>query len=122
MFPAMNRSHQRPVAGWLAAVGLASGAGAVLAASCCVLPLVLGGLGAGAGLFSTLEFLADYQTPILAFSACLVALAWVVYFLRRGASPRSTAVVLAAASMLVITAANWDALERPLLKIMGANR
>ena len=120
MFPVMNQSHQRPVAGWLAAVGLATGAGAVLAASCCVLPLVLGGLGAGAGLFSTLEFLADYQAPILAFSACLVALAWVVYFRRRGA--RITAVVLAAASVLVVTAANWDALERPLLKIVRANR
>ena len=43
-----------------------------------------------------------------------------VYFRRRGA--RSTAVVLAAASMLVVTAASWDALERPLLKIVRANR
>jgi mercuric ion transport protein len=99
---------------------LATGAGAVLAASCCVLPLVLGGLGAGAGLFSTLEVLADYQTPILVFSVCLVALAWVVYFRRRGA--RSTAVVLATASLFVVTAANWAALERPLLKIVRASR
>jgi hypothetical protein len=85
-----------------------------------VLPVVLGGLGAGAGLFSTLEYLADYRALILAFTACLVALAWVVYFHRRG--PRITAIVVAAASMLVVTAANWDALERPLLKIVRANR
>lgn len=75
MFPAMNQSHQKPVAGWLAAVGLVTGAGAVLAASCCVLPLVLGGLGAGAGLFSSLESLADYRThprfQRLSGSACV---------------------------------------------------
>lgn len=56
----MDRLSQRPVAGWLAAAGLATGAGSVLAASCCVLPLVLGGFGAGAGLFSLLELLANY--------------------------------------------------------------
>src|SRR5882757_4491805 len=113
MFPAMDQSHQKPVAGWLAAAGLTTGAGAVLAASCCVLPLVLGGQGAGAGLFSSLEVLADYQTPILVISACLIAVSWVVFFRRRGA--RSTAVVLTVASILVVTAANWDILERPLL-------
>lgn len=106
--------------GALATLGLVSGAGAVFAASCCVLPLVLGGLGMGAGLFSTLELLADYRTPILLFSAGLIAVAWGVYFRRRGA--RSTAAVLAAASVLVVTAANWDTLERPLLRIVRANR
>ena len=120
MFPAMDQSHQKPVAGWLAAAGLATGASAVLAASCCVLPLVLGGVGAGAGLFSTLEVLANHQTPILVFSACLLAVAWVVYFRSSGAI--STALVLTAASLLVVTAANWDTLERPLLKIVRANR
>ena len=29
--------------------------------------------------------MANYQTSILVFSGCLVALAWAVYFLRRGA-------------------------------------
>jgi hypothetical protein len=71
-------------------------------------------------LFSTLEVLADYQTPILIFSAGLMAIAWVVYFRRRGA--RSTAVALAASTLLVVTAANWGILERPLLKIVRANR
>jgi mercuric ion transport protein len=116
----MDQSHQKPLAGWLALAGLATSAGAILAASCCVLPLVLGGLGAGAGVFSTLETLADYQKPILIFSTCLMAVAWIVYFRRRGA--RSTTIVLAAASLLIVTAANWNALERPLLKIVRANR
>lgn len=106
--------------GVLATLGLVSGAGAVFAASCCVLPLVLGGLGAGAGLFSTLEVLANYQTPILLFSAGLIAVAWVAYLRRSGA--KSTVVVLAAASLLVVTAAYWDTLERPLLKLVRTNR
>jgi mercuric ion transport protein len=41
-------------------VGLVTGAGALFAASCCVLPLVLGGLGAGAGVFAALGARADY--------------------------------------------------------------
>jgi len=114
---AQSRSY---LTGVLATLGLVSGAGAVFAASCCVLPLVLGGLGMGAGLFSALELLADYRTSILLFSAGLIAVAWGVYFRRRGA--RSTAAVLAAASVLVVAAANWDALERPLLRVVRANR
>ncbi len=116
----MKHLKQNPVAGWLAVAGLATGTGAVLAASCCVLPLVLGGLGAGAGVFSALEVLAGYQTPILVLSACLIAMAWLVYFRRRGA--RSTAVVLAVATLFVGTAAAWDRFESPLLKIVRANR
>jgi hypothetical protein len=70
--------------------------------------------------FSTLEVLANYQTAILVFSACLIAVAWVAYFRRRGA--RSTAVALAVATLFVGTAAAWDRLESPLLKIVRANR
>ena len=90
--------------GVLATLGLVSGAVAVFAASCCVLLRVLG-LGAGGGLFSTLELLADYQTRILVSSAFLISFGWIVYLRRRGA--RSTAVVLAIASLLVVTAVNW---------------
>ena len=49
--------------GILATLGLATGLGAAVAASCCVLPLVIGGLGAGAGVFAVLEVLADYRMP-----------------------------------------------------------
>ena len=116
----MNPSRQNTLLGWLAVAGLTTSAGAVLAASCCVLPLVLGGLGAGAGLFATLEILANYQKPILILSACLIAVAWAVYVRRRG--PWSTAIALAVATTLIGTAAAWDHLERPLLKIVRASR
>ena len=67
----MEQTPNRPLSGILAAVSIVTGAGAIFAASCCVSPLMLGGLGAGAGLFSILEVLADYRTVILTFSAAL---------------------------------------------------
>src|SRR6202012_4472763 len=73
----MDQSPRRSLSGLLAVAGFFTGAGAVLAASCCVLPLVLGGLGAGAGVFAFLESLADYRTALLAGSTVLVAVAWV---------------------------------------------
>jgi mercuric ion transport protein len=116
----MEQASKRPVSGLLAVFGLVTGVGAVFAASCCVLPLVLGGLGAGAGVFAVLGVLADYRTAILAFSEVLLAVAWFVYFRRRGA--RSTAAALALASVLVVTAASWGLIEPPLLKIVRAAR
>ena len=117
--PAMDHITKRSP-GLLATLGLATGLGAVFAASCCVLPFVIGGLGAGAGVFAVLEVLADYRTPLLVISAALVTGAWVIYF-RRGRA-RSTAVALSLASVLVITAASWSSIERPLLKIVRAAR
>src|SRR5258706_3881184 len=116
----MDQNSKHPIPGLLASLGLVTGVAAVFAASCCVLPLVLGGLGAGAVLFSVLEVLADYRTPILLVSTVLVAVAWLVYFRRRGA--RSTAVALIVASILVGVAASWNLFEAPLLTIVRASR
>jgi mercuric ion transport protein len=118
--PVMERATERPLAGLLALSSLCTAAGAVFAASCCVLPLVLGVLGAGAGLFSVIEVLADYRTTVLVISAGLVAVAWVVYFRRPGAA--GTALALAVATLLVGSAAALDHLEGPLLRIVRANR
>ena len=119
MFLPMNRTSGH-FTGMLASLGLTAGIGAVFAASCCVLPLVIGGLGAGAGLFAVLEFLADYRIPVLVISAVLVATAWTLYF--RGRGTRSIAIALGLASVLVVTAASWNLIELPLLKIVRANR
>ena len=116
----MENTSKRPVSGLLATLGLATGIGALFAASCCVLPLILGGLGAGAGMFAVLEVLADYRTPILITGAVLIAVAWGVYFRRRGA--KTTAVALTFASLLIVTAASWDLLEPPLLKMVRVAR
>jgi mercuric ion transport protein len=116
----MNNTSKHPLSGILAAFSIFTGASAVFAASCCVLPLMLGGLGAGAGLFSILEVLADYRTAILVLSATLLAVAWAVYLSRRGA--RSTALALAIATVFVCTAVAWDRLEPPLLKMVRTHR
>jgi mercuric ion transport protein len=116
----MNNTSKHPLSGILAAFSIFTGASAVFAASCCVLPLMLGGLGAGAGLFSILEVLADYRTAILVLSATLLAVAWAVYLSRRGA--RSTALALAIATVFVGTAVAWDRLEPPLLKMVRTHR
>ena len=116
----MENTSKRSLSGILAAASIFTGAGAVFAASCCVLPLTLAGFGAGAGLFSVLGVLADYRTAILVLSATLLAVAWAVYLRRRGA--RSTALALVIATVFVGTAAAWDRLEPPLLKIVRAHR
>ncbi|QDM14570.1 hypothetical protein FNL55_00335 [Tardiphaga sp. vice352] len=110
----------RPISGLLATLGLVTSAGAVFAASCCVLPLVLGSLGASASIFTALEVLTDYRKPVLFLGASLVALAWVIYFRRSGA--KATAIALTSASLLIATAASWDFIERPLLKIVRTYR
>lgn len=116
----MNRPPISPWSGPLAAASVFSGVGAVFAASCCVLPLVLGGLGAGAGLFSVLEVLANYRTPILVLSAGLLACAWFVYLRNRGALLAPVALIIA--TLFVGTAAAWGHLEGPLLGILRAHR
>jgi mercuric ion transport protein len=115
----MDQNSKKPQ-NLLAALGLATGLGATVAASCCVLPLVIGGLGAGAGVFAVLEVLANYRVPLLLVSSVLVACAWVLYFRRRGS--RNTAAALALASVLVLTAASWNWFEPSLLKIVRAAR
>ena len=108
------------LSGILTIAGLLTGAGAVLSASCCVLPLALGGLGAGASVFAVLEAVANYRAPLLVASAVLVGIAWFVYFGRRGTI--STVVALSVATVFVGTATAWDYLERPLLKVIRTGR
>jgi len=68
----MERASSHSPSGFLAPVALAAGLGAVIASSCCVLPLIIGSLGAGAAVFAVLEWLADYQAPTVVISAALV--------------------------------------------------
>jgi hypothetical protein len=104
------------LSGILTVGGLLTGTGAVLSASCCALPLALGWLGAGASVFSAIEFLANYRWPLLILSMALVGGGWWIYFGRRRAI--SAAVALSIASVFVGTAAAWDYLEQPLFRII----
>lgn len=116
--------------GYLAAAGLATGLGAVVASSCCVLPVALAGLGAGAGVFAALEALAPLRWPLIALSMLAVAFAWWAYLCRRSiacaadgaCAPRprrsAVAIVLGLATLLLATAVAWEAVEPALLRIM----
>jgi hypothetical protein len=60
----------------LAGLALTGGLGAAAASSCCVIPLVLGSMGAGAGIFSGLEALSLWRAPLLGAAVLAVAGAW----------------------------------------------
>jgi mercuric ion transport protein len=67
----------------LAPLALVSGIGTVFASSCCVMPLVLAGLGAGSATFSFLSALASYRLPLLIVGGLILALGWLVYFRKK---------------------------------------
>ena len=113
---------------WFAALGLVAGLGAVVASSCCVIPLGLAALGAGAGVLGGLE-----TSP---HGACRFSrqrlgdcrrLGRVVAQASRGlrsgagcASPersRTTLALLLCASAIVLAAASWGYIDPVLLKL-----
>lgn len=76
-----------PSTGVLAVTGAVVGAGALIASSCCVLPMALAGLGVTGAVFSGLAVLADIRPFLIAGAALMLALGWAFFFRRRrGAS------------------------------------
>lgn len=106
--PAAPRNRE----GWLAAGGFA---GALLASSCCVLPLVLVMLGVSGAWIGNLTALEPYQPFFAALALICIALGfWHVYVRPRGtcASARSllitkVALWLAAVLTLIALTADW---------------
>jgi mercuric ion transport protein len=128
--PAMATPPGRDAAHPLAALGAIAGLGAVAGSSCCVLPLVLAGMGAGSAFFSGLEFLAAYRMPVFGAALAFLTVAWAVYWRRsravaacaatgacaRPETSRRTAVVLGIATLSVALAAAWGLVEPVLLR------
>jgi mercuric ion transport protein len=76
-----------PSTSLLAGTGAVVGAGALIASSCCVLPMALAGLGVTGAVFSGLAFLADIRPLLIVGAAAMLALGWAFFFWRRrGAS------------------------------------
>lgn len=130
--PAEPRAH-RPSSvgvGSVAAIGAITGLGALAASSCCLLPIILGGLGAGAGVFTVLGVLAPLRTPLIAASVLAVAVGWFFYARRRQAAcgpdgsctaPRrspAALVLLSLATLLIAVAATWGCFEPALIKLL----
>lgn len=119
-----------PVGGLLAAFGAVAGIGALLASSCCVVPLLLSSLGVGAGLFSVLEALTPWRMPLLIGSALAIAGGWVMWWRKRPVTcapgsvcatsrrPHTLLAALIVASFIVATATVWADLEPVLLRLM----
>jgi mercuric ion transport protein len=114
---------------WFAVLGLVTGLGAVVASSCCVIPLGLAALGASAGVLGGLEAVAAWRVPLLAISALGIIVGWGAWGLRcpvacasdeSCASPersRSTLALLLCASAIVLAAASWGYIDPALLKL-----
>ena len=120
--------------GSVAALGAITGLGALAASSCCVLPLVLGGLGASAGVFTVLSVLAPLRVPLMAASVLAVVVGWFIYARRRQAAcgpdgsctaprrPPAALVLLSLATLLIAAAATWGYFEPALIKMLRSAR
>lgn len=115
---------------WFAALGLVAGLGAIVASSCCVVPLVLAALGAGASVLGGLEMIAAWRAPLLSISALAIAGGWGAWWMKwpvvcasgtSCASPersRATLPLLLCASAIVLAAANWSVVDPMLLRLL----
>ena len=114
---------------WFAALGLIAGLGAVVASSCCVIPLGLAAIGAGAGVLGGVEMVAEWRVLFLAVSALAIVGGWGAWWWKRPAacasgsscaSPqqsRATLALLLCASLIVVLAASWGYIDPVLLKL-----
>ncbi|MEK4031743.1 mercury transporter MerT [Methylocystis sp. IM3] len=114
---------------WFAALGLVAGFGAVVASSCCVIPLGLAALGAGAGVLGGLAMIAEWRTPFLLVSALAIVGGWGVWWLKRPIAcvsgvgcassqrSRATLALLLCASITVVAATSWGYIDPALLKL-----
>jgi mercuric ion transport protein len=129
--PATSSSADLPASPkWFAALGLLAGLGAVVASSCCAIPLGLAALGAGAGVLGGLETIAEWRVPLLSISALAIVGGWAAWWVKRPiacasgtgcASPqrsRTTLALLLCASMTVVAAASWGHIDPALLKLV----
>ena len=114
---------------WFAALGLTAGLSAVVASSCCVIPLGLAALGAGASVLGDLELVAAWRVPFLTASALAIVGGWGAWWWKRPAacvsgstcaSPdrsRATLALLVCASVIVVMAGSWGYIDPILLKL-----
>lgn len=115
---------------WLAGASLVAGVGAVIASSCCVLPLGLAAIGVGAGVFGVLNEVAAWRVTLLFISTLAVASGWGAWWIKRREAcltdPRcapqsltqSPTALLIIATAVVILAAGWEHIDPVLLKLI----
>ncbi|NDB62052.1 mercury transporter MerT [bacterium] len=112
--------------------GLAAfaGIGAILASSCCVIPLVLAAVGASAGIFGAFQTLAEWRMPLLSVAVLSIIGGWFTWWKKRNVicssvvscstSTRSNTSVtlLSISSLIIVLGLSWEYIEPLLLKII----
>jgi mercuric ion transport protein len=126
-------SASPPAAGapkWLAALGFVASLGAVVASSCCVIPLGLAALDAGASVLGGLEAVAAWRIPLLSISALGIIGGWGSWWVKRPTAcasgencasterSRVTLALLLCASAILLAAASWSYIDPVLLKLL----
>ena len=121
--------HKRQ--GLISGVALFTGIGAIIASSCCVIPLLLAAIGASAGVFTAFQMLAEYKNTILVLSGTCLLGGWFIWFRNRHVpdccsandcpSPsqrKTTLTLLLVSTLVVLIALGWEHLEPSLLKMI----
>jgi len=93
-----------------------AGLGALVGASCCVLPLLLAITGVGGSWVAGIGALTPYQPYLLGMAALCVGIGWIIA-LRRQARMR-VVVLLGLATVLVIGSVLTAIYERPLTEYL----
>ena len=111
-----------------AAFSAVAGFGALFsAAACCILPLMLGAIGLGAG---GLAAFVPFHWPLTILAMAALAGAWLLYAIKRRACARDadcapvrparlTLIMLCLATLFVSVSALWSFIEQPLMRSMG---
>lgn len=102
----------------VASLGLLAGVGALIGASCCVLPLILAIAGVGGSWVAGIGALTPYQPYLLGMAALFVGIGWSVALRRR--TRTRVFVVLGLATVLVVGSVLTAIYERPLTEFLFA--
>ncbi len=120
-----SNGHRRADGGTLlAGAGLGAGLAGIVASSCCVLPLVFAGFGAGGATFAVLPVLAAWRPYLLGAAVIALGAAWWMYLRRQRACRVDAAcaassardrrrIALAAISVVVLVSLLWQPLIEP---------
>ncbi|WP_375204387.1 hypothetical protein [Hyphococcus sp.] len=111
-----NKTKARRKGGWIAGGGVLSGLGALIGASCCVLPLILINLGVSAAFVGKLAFFARFQHYFMGAAVILLGVAIVAAFWKKRRPSKRVVITLALAAALIVAAYIMPFYEPQLLR------
>ena len=121
---------QIPTPKVLGGIAAFAGIGAILASSCCVIPLVLAAVGASAGVFAAFQTLAEWKTQLLLVAGISIFGGWFSWWKKRNDNCSSAAscsmstrinasvTLLSLSSLIIIFGLSWEYIEPLLLKFI----